>query len=174
MNTANQTLLESTLNEIAPVLLPPADYPPTSIVKDTPRDEMVERIKANAAKANLTLTDEHWDVIHFLFDLYTHCCEDTPGSYLNQMAYWKKIDDQVAQDKADNKADLPCRYGSLTVNQSLRAYNVFRLLTRAYKEQGGKKYLYKLFPLGPVFTIHLLAQLPRLRDDVDPHFGTAF
>jgi hypothetical protein len=52
--------------------------------------------------------------------------------------------------------------------------NALKRKLKAFSEKGGKKHLYRLFPYGPLFTIHLLAQLPRLRNDVDPHFGTAY
>lgn len=172
MNTDTQAMLDRALNEIAPVLLPPADYPPGSIVRDTPRDELKARVRSNAEKAGIELGDEHWEVIDFLFDFYSHCCEESPGSYLNQMAYWKHVDDRALDTGASDED--ACPYGKLSAKQATRAFNVYRVLVKAFKDKGGKKHLYRLFPMGPVFTIHLLAQLPRLRDDVDPHYGTAF
>ena len=67
-----------------------------------------------------------------------------------------------------------CPFGQLSVKEATKAYRVYRVLLKAYKKKGGKKHLYKLFPYGPLFTIHLLAQLPRLINDVDPHYGTAY
>lgn len=40
--------------------------------------------------------------------------------------------------------------------------------------QGGRKYLYRLFPDGPLSTIHHLADLPSLRSQNDKSFGTSF
>ena len=177
MTTNKQEQREKILNEIAPVLLPPADFPPSSIVADTPREELNARIQENADKTGIELTDEHWALINFLFDFYTHCCEDTPASYLNRMAYWKYVDCDSSPDctnPEDHADEADCPYGKLSANEAIRGYRVFRVLLKAFQHKGGKKHLYRLFPLGPLFSIHLLAQLPRLRDAVDPHFGTAF
>lgn len=38
--------------------------------------------------------------------------------------------------------------------------------------QGGRKYLYQLFPAGPLSTIHDLADLPNLGNEKDKSFGT--
>ena len=38
--------------------------------------------------------------------------------------------------------------------------------------QGGRKYLYQLFPDGPLSTIHDLADLPKLGNESDKSFGT--
>ena len=40
--------------------------------------------------------------------------------------------------------------------------------------QGGRKYLYRLFPDGPLSTIHYLADLPSLGNQNDRSFGTSF
>ncbi len=40
--------------------------------------------------------------------------------------------------------------------------------------QGGRKYLYRLFPDGPLSTIHHLADLPSLSSQNDKSFGTSF
>nr|CAA6800926.1 MAG: Unknown protein [uncultured Thiotrichaceae bacterium] len=43
-----------------------------------------------------------------------------------------------------------------------------------FTPQGGRKYLYRLFPDGPLSTIHDLADLPALRNQNDKSFGTSF
>ena len=40
--------------------------------------------------------------------------------------------------------------------------------------QGGRRYLYKLFPAGPLNTIHYLADLPALKYETDPSSGIRF
>lgn len=40
--------------------------------------------------------------------------------------------------------------------------------------QGGRKHLYRLFPDGPLSTIHYLADLPGLSNENDRSFGTSF
>lgn len=41
-----------------------------------------------------------------------------------------------------------------------------------FEGQGGRKYLYQLFPNGPLSTIHELADLPSLGNETDKSFGT--
>ena len=43
-----------------------------------------------------------------------------------------------------------------------------------FTEQGGRKYLYQLFPKGPLSTIHHLIDLPNLGHQNDQGFGTSF
>ncbi|HEC06545.1 MAG TPA: hypothetical protein ENJ12_06825 [Thiolapillus brandeum] len=173
MTTENDRL-DAILNELAPVLLPPADYPPAYIVRDTPRDELMERIRRNAGEVGIDLTEAHYEVIRFVLDFYAHCCAaDQPG-YTDFLAYWRQVDSQRQEDKAAGDGKEVCRFGRLSAREATNAYRVYRVLLKAFADKGGKRYLYRLFPYGPVFTIHLLARLPRLRHDVDPHFGTAY
>jgi len=46
------------------------------------------------------------------------------------------------------------------------------MLQDEFKEMGGRKYLYQLFPEGPLSTIHELADLPSLGHEKDKSFGT--
>ena len=46
------------------------------------------------------------------------------------------------------------------------------IMQEEYAEQGGRKYLYQLFPNGPLSTIHELVDLPNLRNEADKSFGT--
>ena len=173
MSVGDKTL-DDILEVLDPVSLPPADYPPAVIVRDTPREEILERISNNAERVGLKLTDEHWEVIHFLLDFYTHCCETRDPGYVSSEVYWKYVnclDDPECRKEDETK---PCPYGQLSSEESYKAYPLYRVLLRAFSDKGGKKHLYRLFPYGPLFTIHLLAQLPRLRNGVDPHFGTAY
>ena len=169
--------LDVLLEKLAPVVLPPSEYPPADIVKDTSRDELLARVKQNAEEVAITLTDEHWEVIDFLFDFYAFCCDTKNPKYVGHKDYWKYIDceaDKDCQNEIDQANETTCKYGKLSTKEAIKAYRVYRILLKAFKGKGGKKHLYKLFPFGPVFTIHLLAQLPRLINDVDPHYGTAY
>ncbi len=169
--------VEELFNKLNPVMLPPAEYPPAIIVRDTPRDEILQRIKNNGEKIAFDLTDDHWDVINFLFDFYTNCCDTKDPGYLNQKTYWKYVDclyDEGCRNELDGQDEGQCPYGKLSPAESINAYRIYRILLNAYKEKGGSAHLYRLFPAGPLFTIHLLASLPRLQNDVDPHFGTAY
>ena len=54
-----------------------------------------------------------------------------------------------------------------------RPHELTRLLDRTYKHLGGKKYLHRLFPNGPLTQGAVLAGLPALYNVVDRSFGTA-
>ncbi len=175
--STEQAKLTDILSKLSPVILPPADYPPSAIVRDTPREELIERIRNNAREVDIELTDEHWEVINFLLDFYVNCCEANDPGYVSQQAYWKYVDcsyDDQCENPLDQVEPEHCPYGKLSAREATNAYRVYRILLKAFADKGGKKHLYRLFPYGPLFTIHLLAQLPRLRHDVDPHFGTAY
>jgi len=46
------------------------------------------------------------------------------------------------------------------------------MLQDEFEPKGGRKHLYKLFPDGPLSTIHELADLPSLGNETDKSFGT--
>lgn len=176
MSNADLTLVDL-IEQLAPVILPPAEYPPADIVRDTPREELIERIKQNAEEVGIELTDEHWEVINFLFDFYENCTEANPTAYKGKNKYWEYIDcvrNKECTPGLEGADDDKCQYGSLSRKDAIEAYRVYRVLAKAFKDKGGTKHLYKLFRFGPLFTIHLLAQLPRLIGDVNPHTGSAF
>lgn len=53
------------------------------------------------------------------------------------------------------------------------ARTLLKALEEAYHDQGGRKYLYELFPGGPVTQGCRLAGIPVPPGSVDPSFGTA-
>ncbi|MBU0653725.1 MAG: TusE/DsrC/DsvC family sulfur relay protein [Gammaproteobacteria bacterium] len=46
------------------------------------------------------------------------------------------------------------------------------MVQEEFAYMGGRKYLYQLFPKGPLSTIHDLADLPKLGNETDKSFGT--
>ncbi len=54
------------------------------------------------------------------------------------------------------------------------ARQLMNIMDQEFAEKGGKKYLYRLFPDGPLSTIHDLIDLPNLANQVDPGFGTSY
>lgn len=163
--------LDNILKALDPIELPPADYPPAVIVRESDREELLARIRDNAKITGIEFTEEHQQVIDFLLDFYANCCAlDDPG-FIDPLNYWKKVD---KMQRHEDESSEGCVYGQLSSQEALNAYRVFRVLEKAFKDKGGKKHLYRLFPYGPIFTIHLLAQLPRLLNDTDRHYGTAF
>lgn len=55
-----------------------------------------------------------------------------------------------------------------------QARKMMRMLETEFKERGGKRYLYMLFPDGPVRQTHELAGLASLHNQTDSGFGTSF
>lgn len=54
------------------------------------------------------------------------------------------------------------------------ARQLMKLMKQEFRDQGGQKMLYRLFPQGPLSTIHALTELPDLRHQVDLGFGTSY
>ncbi len=59
-------------------------------------------------------------------------------------------------------------------NGTPKARDIAEELWSAFEEKGGRKYLYELFPAGPVSTAAELADLPKPLGAEDPSFGVAF
>ncbi len=86
--------------------------------------------KALAEAEGIDLTDDHWDVIHYL---RARCQSE--------------------------KADWSAR-------------QVIRDLDKRYEAKGGKRYLYTLFPHGPVFQACKIAGIPMPSSTLDLSFGS--
>ena len=54
------------------------------------------------------------------------------------------------------------------------ARQLMKVMDQEFTLKGGKKYLYQLFPQGPLSQIHELTDLPDLRNQVDKGFGTSY
>ena len=94
-------------------------------------DEWNETIAASlAAKENIELTMEHWEVVRFLRNHY------------------------------------------LERGETRHARKLSEALDREFAEKGGRKYLYDLFPKGPVSQGCRIAGIPVPPDSTDPSFGS--
>ncbi len=60
-----------------------------------------------------------------------------------------------------------------THGQSPNARTLSDVLEREYSAKGGRKYLYRLFPKGPISQASRIAGLPVPRHSVDPSFGSS-
>ncbi len=54
------------------------------------------------------------------------------------------------------------------------ARQLMNVMDQEFADLGGKKYLYRLFPNGPLSQIHELADLPNLGNQTDKGFGTSY
>ncbi len=55
-----------------------------------------------------------------------------------------------------------------------KAREIAEELWKLFEDKGGRKYLYEIFPEGPVNTAAELADLPKPLGATDPSFGVAF
>jgi tRNA 2-thiouridine synthesizing protein E len=54
------------------------------------------------------------------------------------------------------------------------ARQLMKVMDQEFTAKGGKKYLYRLFPAGPLSQIHELTDLPNLGHQTDQGFGTSY
>lgn len=90
-----------------------------------------ERALELAHQEGIEMSEEHWDVIHFLRERYIR-------------------DGQASSGR-----------------------KVVEALERRYAGKGGKRYLYTLFPHGPVTQASIIAGLPLPAYTTDPSFGSS-
>jgi TusE/DsrC/DsvC family sulfur relay protein len=104
---------------------------------------------------------------------------DAPEVDLSELGDWSE---QIAQELAGEEG-INLSKEHWDVINFLRDYyqrcgpcpngrTVLGLLEDNFAQQGGKKYLYHLFPKGPVVQACKIAGLPLPAYSTDPHFGS--
>lgn len=99
--------------------------------------------------------------------------------YLNDLDTWSE-DMARAQARqegielSDTHLDVICylRDHYAECGQAPNARTLLKAMEQAYVEQGGRKFLYALFPRGPVTQGCRLAGLPTPSGNADPSFGS--
>lgn len=100
-------------------------------------------------------------------------------AYLNDLESWNE---ELAHKRAreegieltDEHLDVICylRDQYADCGPAANARTLLKTLEGAYRDQGGRKYLYRLFPRGPVTQACRLAGLPTPPGNLDPSFGS--
>lgn len=100
-------------------------------------------------------------------------------AYLNDLEPWSEEEARrMAQDEglalSDSHLDVICylRDHFSECGQAPNARSLLRAMEENYAEEGGRKYLYTLFPRGPVTQGCRLAGLPVPSGNADPSFGS--
>lgn len=100
-------------------------------------------------------------------------------AYLNDLDTWSE---ESAREQAQREGielseahlDVICylRDHFAECGPQSSARELLRAMEQAYVEQGGRKYLYRLFPRGPVTQGCRLAGIPTPAGNADPSFGS--
>jgi len=100
-------------------------------------------------------------------------------AYLNDLENWSEdmARVQAAQegiDLTEEHLDVICtlRDHFAECGPAQNARSILRVLEETYQDQGGRKYLYTLFPRGPITQGCRLAGLPTPSGNADPSFGS--
>ena len=100
-------------------------------------------------------------------------------AFLNDLETWSEdrardLARQEGIELSDAHLDVICylrdHYSECGPDSSAR--HLLKAMEEAYVEQGGRKYLYTLFPRGPVTQGCRLAGLPTPPGNADPSFGS--
>lgn len=106
--------------------------------------------------------------------------EQDPEGYLMELPPWSvEHAEQLAGEERINMTDehwdvvnfLRDRF--LSEGQAKSGRQVVELLEKRYGDKGGRRYLYTLFPKGPVTQASRIAGLPLPPYTTDPHFGSS-
>lgn len=106
--------------------------------------------------------------------------EQDPEGYLMELSPWsieeaKKLADEEHIELTDEHWDVVnfLRDRFLHEGQAKNGREVVELLEERYLDKGGRRYLYTLFPSGPVSQGSRIAGLPLPPYTTDPHFGSS-
>lgn len=100
-------------------------------------------------------------------------------AYLNDLENWsedmaRSLASQEGINLTEAHLDVICtlRDHFAECGPAENARSILKILEETYRDQGGRKYLYTLFPRGPITQGCRLAGLPTPAGNADPSFGS--
>ena len=118
------------------------------------------------------------DINHYI--MQEHAMEQDPQGFLAEFPSWSK---QRGQELAaetditmtDEHWEVVCflRERFIRMGPAKSGRELVEALEQRYADKGGKRYLYSLFPHGPVTQASTIAGLPLPPYTIDPNFGSS-
>lgn len=112
--------------------------------------------------------------------LNEHAMEQDPEGYLRELPSWsvetaRQLATEEQIDMSDEHWDVVwfLRERFLREGQARSGRHVVEALDQRYGGKGGRRYLYTLFPHGPVAQASRIAGLPLPPYTTDPSFGSS-
>ena len=117
------------------------------------------------------------DIMKFIVN--KDAADDDTGGHLLELEEWNEsIGQTLAQQEGVEMSDAHWEVVRFLRNYYMKhgrlpARKITEALDSAYAAKGGRKYLYQLFPKGPVTQASRIAGLPIPQQSVDPSFGSS-
>ena len=117
------------------------------------------------------------DIMKFIVN--KGAAETDADGYLLELEEWNKaVGQALAQEEGVEMSDAHWEVVVFLRNYYMKhgrtpARKMTEALDDAYASKGGRKYLYRLFPKGPVTQASRIAGLPVPQQSVDPSFGSS-
>lgn len=102
-----------------------------------------------------------------------------PEAHLSELPAWSmargnELAERESIEMGDEHWDVVCflREHFQREGQAKSGRHLLEVLEQRYRDKGGRRYLYSLFPHGPVSQASTIAGLPLPPYTRDPHFGS--
>lgn len=117
------------------------------------------------------------DIMKFIVN--KDAAESDTGGHLLELGEWNEtIGQALAQQEGIEMSDAHWEVVRFLRNYYMKhgrrpARKITEVLDTTYASKGGGKYLYRLFPKGPVTQASRIAGLPIPQQSLDPSFGSS-
>lgn len=117
------------------------------------------------------------DIMKFIVN--KDATEQDADSHLLELDEWDEtVGQALAQQEGVEMSDAHWEVVRFLRNYYMKhgripARKMTQVLDSAYASKGGRKYLYRLYPKGPVTQASRIAGLPMPQQSVDPSFGSS-